>query len=149
MVRLRTPTRPPSYVGNQRSDETPRFREAGYGYRPTLTSNVVTMSIASQCEGRYGSDFPTFCPYTGHHTTRRDLATTLLAKQRLPRCSPAWGHSRNQKAKNARGDATTLLASVVRWLRPNDQAFTSLRSMQLSMEFHHAISFDVNSDIHT
>jgi hypothetical protein len=93
------------------------------------------MGLASQCEGRYGSDFPTFCPYTGHHTTRRDLATTLLAKQRLPRCSPAWGHSRNQKAKNASGDATTLLACVERWsagapnsfairkLRPNDYAF--------------------------
>jgi hypothetical protein len=61
MVSLRTPTRPPSYVGKQRSDETPRFREAGYCYRPTLTSNVVTMSLASQCQGRYGTDFPTFC----------------------------------------------------------------------------------------
>ena len=102
MVRSRSQTRPPSYVGKQRSDETPRFREAGFGYRPTLTSNVVTMGLASQCEGRYGSDFPTFCPYTGHHTTRRDQATTLLVMPRLPRCSPAWGRSRNQTGKNSR-----------------------------------------------
>jgi hypothetical protein len=49
MVSLRTPTRPPSYVGKQRSDERPRFREAGFDYRPTLASNVVTMSFTSQC----------------------------------------------------------------------------------------------------
>jgi hypothetical protein len=50
MVRSRSQTRPPSYVGKQRSDERPRFREAGFGYRPTLASNVVTMGLASQRE---------------------------------------------------------------------------------------------------
>jgi hypothetical protein len=49
MVRSRTQSRPPSYVGKQRSDETSRYREAGFGYRPTLTSNVVTMGFALQC----------------------------------------------------------------------------------------------------
>jgi hypothetical protein len=71
------------------------------------------MGLASQCEGRFGSDFPTFAHIE---------VTILLAEIWLPRCSPAWGHSRNQNAK-MRGDATTLLASVGRWLRPNDYAF--------------------------
>jgi hypothetical protein len=45
MVGKRTQSGPPSYVGKQRSDETSRFREAGFGYRPTLTSNAVTMRL--------------------------------------------------------------------------------------------------------
>ena len=33
-----------------------------------------------------------------------------------------WGHSRNQTEDNLRADATTLLDSVERCLRPNDYA---------------------------
>ena len=42
LARWHTGTRPASYVGKQRSDVRTHLLAAGFGYRPTLTSNVVT-----------------------------------------------------------------------------------------------------------
>ena len=50
MARLHSRTRPASYVGKQRSDVRTHLLAAGFGYRPTLTSNVVT-GKPKRCQG--------------------------------------------------------------------------------------------------
>jgi hypothetical protein len=50
LARWHTGTRPASYVGKQRSDVRTRRLAAGFGYRPTLTSNVVT-GKPKRCQG--------------------------------------------------------------------------------------------------
>ena len=50
LARWHTGPRPASYVGKQRSDVRTHLLAAGFGYRPTLTSNVVT-GKPKRCQG--------------------------------------------------------------------------------------------------